>query len=148
MIWIAYGAIIVATFAALYFARLRRVSETSPTLYDPPSKVERNDFADCQADTLVVLFTSRVCDSCLNVSKKASVLRSSSVDVVNVEYEDPQGKKLHSKYQIEAVPTLIVCDANGVTQKAFVGPVTATDLWAAVASARGTEVESCANHTS
>jgi hypothetical protein len=34
------------------------------------------------------------------------------------------------------VPTALVVDAEGVVAASFVGPVTATDLWAAVAEAR------------
>jgi hypothetical protein len=34
------------------------------------------------------------------------------------------------------VPTLVVADARGVAVAAFLGPMTATDLWAAVAEAR------------
>jgi hypothetical protein len=34
------------------------------------------------------------------------------------------------------VPLVVVADAHGVTRAAFVGPASATDVWAAVAEAR------------
>ena len=37
---------------------------------------------------------------------------------------------------IEAVPTTLVVDGDGVVAAGFIGPITATDLWAAVAEAR------------
>ena len=37
------------------------------------------------------------------------------------------------RYHIEAVPITVVADGAGVVRAAFVGPATATDLWAAVA---------------
>ena len=40
------------------------------------------------------------------------------------------------RYGIDAVPTVVIADAQGVAVAAFLGPMTATDLWAAVAEAR------------
>lgn len=45
-------------------------------------------------------------------------------------------KALHAKYAIDGVPILVIADADGVVRKHFIGPVTATDLWAAAAEAR------------
>ncbi|MGE5211191.1 MAG: hypothetical protein ACM3MM_07985, partial [Acidobacteriota bacterium] len=45
-------------------------------------------------------------------------------------------RDLHERYAIEAVPTLVVADARGVAVATFLGPMSATDLWAAVAEAR------------
>jgi len=35
------------------------------------------------------------------------------------------------------VPIVVIADLDGVVRKSFVGPMSATDLWAAVAEARG-----------
>ncbi len=43
---------------------------------------------------------------------------------------------LHRKYHIDAVPIVVVADRLGVVRASFVGPMSATDLWAAVAEAR------------
>ena len=40
---------------------------------------------------------------------------------------------LHRRYHIEAVPITVVADGDGLVRAGFAGPVTATDLWAAVA---------------
>ena len=45
-------------------------------------------------------------------------------------------RALHERYAIEAVPTTLIADPEGVVVASFLGPVTATDLWAAVAEAR------------
>ncbi len=144
--WVIYGAFILTTLTIFIVVHRRRVSEVAPTTYDPPVKIERNDFPQATAETLVVLFSSNVCDSCSNVRDKALVVSSDQVNVIDVEYEDTVGKKLHGKYQIEAVPTLVIADENGVVLSSYVGPVTATDLWAGVARARGDEVQGCSNH--
>ena len=44
--------------------------------------------------------------------------------------------KLHQRYEIDAVPTAVIADENGVVRKGFIGPVTATDLWAGLAEVR------------
>ena len=80
------------------------------------------------------MFTSASCSTCAAVLDKSVVLRSDDVDVVDVEYT-ARGD-LHRRYSIDAVPTLLIADATGEVQAAFVGPVTATDLWAAVAECR------------
>lgn len=146
MMWIAYGIFVAATISVLVYTRRKHVDDVSPTTYEAPVKIERNDFPESKADTLIVVFTSKACDSCANVREKANVVKSDLVDVEVVEYEDPRGKNLHAKYDIEAVPTLVISNANGVVEHSYVGPVTATDLWADVARVRGATIDGCSNH--
>jgi hypothetical protein len=54
--------------------------------------------------------------------------------VSDVEWQT--GKDLHARYAIDAVPVLVIADRDGVVRRSFAGPVTATDLWAAVAAVR------------
>jgi len=56
------------------------------------------------------------------------------VAVVEVTYQ--QRPDLHARYSVEAVPALVLAGHDGVVRAGFLGPVTATDLWAAVAEAR------------
>ena len=65
---------------------------------------------------------------------KAKVLASSQVAVVEVEFASQRA--LHQRYGIDAVPTTVVADSQGVVRASFLGRATATDLWAAVAEAR------------
>ena len=80
------------------------------------------------------MFSSAGCSSCTQVIEKARVVACSDVVVQDVEHG--AARRLHERYSINAVPTLVVADAAGVVRASFVGPVTATDLWAAVAEAR------------
>ena len=66
--------------------------------------------------------------------RKAEVLRSDDVTVDIVPFQ--QRRDTHARYAIDAVPCLVVADAAGTVRAGFLGPVTATDLWAAVAEAR------------
>lgn len=80
------------------------------------------------------VFTSETSATCADVVRKAEVLRSTDVAVATVPFQT--GRQLHERYAIDAVPCLVIADAEGVVHAGFLGPVTATDLWAAVANAR------------
>lgn len=62
------------------------------------------------------------------------LLESSQVAVQEVEVGNDAA--LHDRYRIDGVPTLVIADAAGEVRRAFLGPVTSTDLWAAVAEVR------------
>lgn len=98
-----------------------------------PSQLDRADFAP-DVPWAVVVFSSASCHTCADVVRKASVLASPEVAVVDVEFS--ASRELHRKYAIDAVPVVAVADAEGVVRAGFAGPVSAADLWAAVAEAR------------
>jgi thioredoxin-related protein len=128
-------AIIIIVGAAALVSRKRRVAD-APTQreFNVPQQLDRSDFARPDAPWLVVVFSSATCDVCAGVAERAAILESDQVAVAVVDFGE--SKALHEKYKIDAVPTLVVSDAHGVTRKHFIGPVNATDMWAAVAEAR------------
>ena len=68
------------------------------------------------------------------MSAKVAVLACADVVVSEMEY--PSEKDMHERYGIDSVPLVVVADSEGVTCAAFLGPTSATDLWAAVAELR------------
>jgi len=56
------------------------------------------------------------------------------VSVNTVDYINHAG--LHKRYEIDAVPITVIADSSGVVKRGFIGPVTATDLWAGLAEVR------------
>jgi hypothetical protein len=133
--------------AALAVAALiqRRQRPDAPvrTGYAVPEQLDRADFPRPDAPWLVAVFTSATCGTCAGVWERAQPLESEAVAVAELELV--AAKSLHQRYGIEAVPTTVVVDAAGVVHRSFLGPVTATDLWAAVAEARepGSTPDSC-----
>ncbi len=129
------AVIIIVVGAVALISRQRRVAD-APTQreFNVPQQLDRSDFARPDAPWLVAVFSSATCDVCAGVAERAAVLESNEVAVAVVEFGE--SKELHEKYKIDAVPTLVVADAQGVTKKHFLGPVNATDMWAAVAEAR------------
>ena len=130
------ASVIIAIVGVVSLVSRRRRITDAPTQreYNVPQQLDRNDFIRPDAPWLVVIFSSATCDVCVGVAERAAILESSEVAVAVVEYGDERA--LHEKYKIDAVPTLVVSDIAGVTRKHFLGPVNATDMWAAVAEAR------------
>ena len=129
-------ALVLVAVVAVVAVAMQRRRPDAPTSagYTVPAQLDRNDFERPDAPWLVAVFTSATCGTCADVVAKAQALRSDAVAVADIEVTaDPD---THRRYGIDAVPTLVVTDAAGVVQRSFLGPVTATDLWAAVAEVR------------
>jgi hypothetical protein len=144
-LFIACVLIAVAVVVAIALQR-RRPSPPAGREWNIPAQLDRLDFRSPQAPWLVAVFTSETCDACSDVAMKAEALRS---DVVVVqELEVSADADLHRRYGIDAVPLVLIAGPDGVVARHFLGPVTATDLWAAVAEARepGSTPESCHEH--
>ena len=124
----------IAALVAWVWRRRQTAVPTQPKLWPTPVQLDRNDFARPDAAFLVALFTSSTCESCARVIEKARVLAAPDVAYEEISYQTD--KPRHTRYGVEAVPMVLVADAGGVVVKAFVGEVTAIDLWGAVATAR------------
>jgi hypothetical protein len=99
-----------------------------------PTQLDRHDFERPTAPWLVTVFSSATCLSCQGTWAKAELLASDEVAVQEVEAVER--RDLHDRYQVDAVPMVLVADAEGRVVRSFVGPPTATDLWAALAELR------------
>jgi len=130
-------AVALVAVAALVAAVVRRRSAPpAPTRTGQtvPDQLDRADFDRPDAPWLVVEFSSATCLSCAGTWEKVALLDSAEVAVQNVGYQER--RDLHDRYRIDAVPVVLVADADGVVRTSFVGPPSAADLWAAVAAAR------------
>lgn len=136
MVQLIIAAVVVAAAVGIGLALRRRQRIDSPTQvsHHVPTQLDRQDFPEPGTPWLVAVFSSATCATCADVVRKAQVLRSSEVAVSDVEYT--ANRDLHDRYSIGAVPIVVVADSGGVVRAAFTGPVSATDLWAAVAEAR------------
>ncbi len=124
----------VAGLVALAARRRRPEPPTQPVRYPVPRQLDRADFVRPDAAFLVALFTSSTCDNCARVAAKAQVVETGDVAYQEISYQTD--RSMHERYGVEAVPLLLIADADGVVARSFVGEVTAIDLWGAVATAR------------
>lgn len=126
---------VVAIGVAMYLQRNKSAAPTdSVGEFRAPTKLERSDFDRPDAPWLVVVFTSATCDTCAEVWTKAKVLESDAVAVQQVE--EKADAALHRTYDIKAVPTTVIVDSAGEVRASYMGPVSATHLWAGLADLR------------
>jgi hypothetical protein len=130
---LAAVVVVVAIVVAVVLERRRPEAPTQGT-WAVPVQLDRADFIRPDAPWLVAVFTSATCDSCARTLEQARVLASDAVAVEDVEVKSRPD--LHERYHIEAVPIVVIADADGVVCRSFTGPPSATDLWAAVAGVR------------
>ena len=128
--------VLVAVAVAVAFVLQRRRPRPAPTNvgYTLPAHVDRGDFDRPEAPWLVAVFTSATCSTCAGVWEKAPPAGQR-----RRRHAGARGaatRPLHQRYHVNAVPSVVVADAGGVVRATFVGPVTATDLWASVAELR------------
>jgi hypothetical protein len=135
-------AVVAAALAVATVVRGRRRADAPTQVrHQLPEQLDRRDFPRPDAPWLVVVFSSATCSTCADVVRKARVLESPEVAVVEISYQEH--RDVHQRYSIDAVPGLVVADREGVVAASFLGPVSATDLWAAVAGARGGDAPHC-----
>lgn len=129
-------AVVLVALAVVVAVVLERRRPDAPTQarWAVPSQLDRDDFTRPESPWLVAVFTSATCDACAKVVAKAGPLESSEVAVEEVEYA--VRADLHRRYGIDAVPCIVMADAEGVVRASHVGPATATDLWATLAEVR------------
>ncbi|MGA0117873.1 MAG: thioredoxin domain-containing protein [Ilumatobacteraceae bacterium] len=128
------GLAMAAAIVVSIVLRKRRPDAPTQGSFHMPTQLDRGDFVSPESPWLVAVFTSSTCNTCADVATKASVLASRDVAVQRIDYiENPD---LHRRYNIDAVPALVIADSRGVVRNGFLGPVKAQDLWAAVAECR------------
>lgn len=137
---------LVAVVVALVVQRRQPAAAPVRTGYNVPAQLHRPDFERPEADWFVAVFTSATCDTCAGVWDKVRVLESGVVAVQEVEVG--AAKELHDRYRIDGVPTTVIADRDGVVRASFLGPATATDIWAALAEVRepGSVPDGCGSH--
>ena len=136
--FVIVGVVVVIALLANLWQRKRQVDAPTQGASEVPSQIDRSDFVRPDAPWVVLAFTSATCQTCSDIERKVRVLETNSVAIQILEYTAE--RDLHERYKIDAVPTVLMADANGVVQANFLGPVSATDLWAALARARDSVV--------
>lgn len=132
--FVIVGVVVVIALLANLWQRKRQVDAPTQGASEVPSQIDRADFARSDAPWIVLAFTSATCQTCSDIERKVQVLETNSVAVQILEYT--ADRELHERYKIDAVPAVLMADTHGVVQANFLGPVSATDLWAALARAR------------
>ncbi|MGQ0825209.1 MAG: hypothetical protein ACT4OX_09330 [Actinomycetota bacterium] len=133
-IGLALGILAIAIVVALILEHRRPTAPPTQGRIVVPAQLDRTDFPRPDAPWLVVLWSSRLCESCQGLHEKIAPLESDDVAVVEVELQEQP--ELHRRYGLDAAPITQIIDADGVSHGSFEGAFNAADLWAAVAALR------------
>jgi len=132
---IALGlALLVLVAVIAVIVERRRTGRAVVSGYNVPEQVDRSDFGAPQADWLVVLFSNEGCDSCETMRERVTALGADDVAVYEVGYTAAQS--VHERYGVEAVPTTVVIDGDGVVRASWIGAADADELAAAITALR------------
>ena len=133
-ILIVAAVAIVALTVGMIVQRRAPDAPTAPTQHTTPDQIDRADFARPEAPWLVAVFTSATCETCAKVWTSTQLLESGEVAIQNVEVK--ADSDLHERYNITAVPSVVIADHDGVSRASFLGPPTSSELWAKLAELR------------
>jgi Thioredoxin len=132
---VAVGIVVAAgAFGLAWWLRRARPEGPPRDAYPVPRQLARVDFTRPDAPWLVAYFSSQTCASCQGLGPKVAALECGDVATCEVSFESR--RDVHERYGIEAIPMILIADAEGVVRRAFVGATTATDLWAGCAEVR------------
>ncbi len=84
-----------------------------------PYQLDRSDFNNPSIEWIFILFTSDTCNACESVLNEVSKISIPNVVVQNINYA--ANKSLHIRYEIDAVPILLLADQKGIVQWSFAG---------------------------
>lgn len=137
-ILIVVAVAIVALAVGAVVKRQTPDAPTAPTQHTTPDQLDRADFVQPEVPWLVAVFTSATCETCAKVWTSTQLLASGEVAVQNVEVTDDA--ELHERYNITAVPSVVIANESGVVEGSFLGPPSSSELWAKLAEVRESAV--------
>jgi len=113
------GAVIIA-LAVSALAGKSSTSVVAEPEHHIPVHLDGSDFHDTSSNRLLVVFSSKKCNTCAQVIDAVSriTLPELTVEVVDIETRPD----LHTKYRIDAVPTTVLAEPSGRVVKSFLGP--------------------------
>ncbi len=131
---IVAGVALLALAVGWYMQRQAPDAPIGVPNHKTPAQIDRADFTRPDAPWLVAVFTSATCESCAKVWTSTQLVESDEVAVQNLEVV--ADKALHDRYDITAVPAVVIADADGVARASYLGPPTSAELWATLAELR------------
>ena len=131
---VIFVAVAVVAGGVAWWLRRRTPDGPPRDAFPVPRQLARPDFPRPEALWLVAYFSSETCGSCEGLGPKVAVLESAEVATCEVEFASQ--RELHERYDVSAIPMILIANSDGVVLRAFVGSTSATDLWAALAECR------------
>ena len=129
LVAVALGA--AALVVAWLINRRKPKATAMISAHHVPDRIDRGEFIRPEAPVLIAVFTSATCVSCAAMVATARELASDAVAVDEAEL-GARGEA-HRRYEIDAVPILVVADKDGLVRASFAGSVRSEELEVAIA---------------
>ena len=115
--------IILSSGASLAAVLLRKLNYRNfvTSGWSVPGHLSREDFGFLNEPWLVVIFSSESCETCKPVVAEGMKLTSLGIAIQEIAAET--NRELHEKYDIDAVPMLLLVDKYGVVRSSHLGPI-------------------------
>ncbi len=116
---LVFGSVAIAGVLSMILSR-RRAAPTAGT-HHIPAQLDLDDFPGARGNWLLVVFSSAKCKTCAGIIVELEAM--SRPGLITCEVEIEREHALHTRYQIDAVPTTVIADPDGRVRKSFLGPV-------------------------
>lgn len=127
---VAVVLVVAAVVVAVVLDRRSKRDPPTQGRWSVPGQVDRADFGSASSPWLVVVFSSATCTTCAAALVAARAAAGGDVALDDVEHG--ARRDLHERYSIDAVPTLLVVDDEGVVRASFVGAPDGDELREAI----------------
>ena len=131
---VAVALALVAALVAWFLTRRKTAEPVGSSSWHVPAQLARKDFNGPHSPWLVALYSASTCEACQAVWERTVILDSAEVAVQRLDAS--ADRACHQRYRIDAVPLVLIADAQGVVRRHFLGPVNSADLWGALAELR------------
>jgi thioredoxin-related protein len=111
--------VVVVASAAAVLVQRRQPDVPSAPQFVVPQQLDRSDFEAPNKPWLLLLFSSETCLSCHDARNTLDLVEVDSIHVQDAPVETT--KALHDRYAINAGPTVILADAEGVVTWSYLG---------------------------
>lgn len=108
----------VAVVIGIIASRRRPDAPTAPK-FAAPQQLDRSDFDEPDRPWLLALFSSETCLSCHEARTTLEPVQFRQVVVQDVPVETH--KSVHDRYAVDAVPIVVLADAEGVVRWSWLG---------------------------
>ncbi len=102
-----------------FLVNRRRPDAPTAPQFAAPQQLDRADFEAVATPWLLVLFSSNTCLSCMDARSAIDPIDVAELTVLELHVEEH--RSIHDRYHIDAVPTLVLADREGVVRWSFLG---------------------------
>lgn len=112
-------AVTAAAGALALVVNRRRPDPPTAPQFATPQQLDRTEFDHATRPWLFALFSSSTCLSCRDAREVLAAIDGPEIGVQEVELAG--NRRLHDRYRIDAVPTVVLADREGVVRWSYLG---------------------------